>query len=155
MREARHWLPAAAQPHRVKPSIEATLVRAFVAWWLILGLAIVNGALREAALVPAFGAAAGLMASGVVLSACVFAVAALLVARLGPVSMRMHLGIGAFWFVLTLAFEFGFGRVVAGKTWAQLLDAYTLRGGNLWPLVLVVVVFAPLVAAWLRQRRRK
>ena len=134
-------------------SIVATLVRAFIAWLLILGLAIVNGVLREGVLVPALGTTPGLMLSGAILAACVLVVALLLVARLGRVSTRRCLGIGAFWLALTLAFEFGFGRAVAHKTWTQLLDAYTFRDGNLWPLVLLVVVLAPLFAAWLRRRR--
>ena len=137
----------------MKFSIAATLVRAFIAWLLILGLAIVNGVLREGVLVPALGTTPGLMLSGAILAACVLVVALLLVARLGRVSTRRCLGIGAFWLALTLGFEFGFGRAVAHKTWAQLLDAYTFRGGNLWPLVLLVVVLAPLFAAWLRRRR--
>ena len=134
-------------------SIVATLVRAFIAWLMILGLAIANGVLRESVLVPALGTTPGLMLSGAILSACVLVVALLLMPRLGSVSTRRCLGIGAFWLALTLAFEFGFGRAVAHKTWAQLLDAYTFRDGNLWPLVLLVVVLAPLFAAWLRRRR--
>lgn len=134
-------------------SIAAMLVRAFFAWLLILGLAIGNGLLREGLLVAALGSAAGLMLSGAILSVCVLAVAVLLVSRLGPVSTPRCLGIGGFWLALTLGFEFGFGRAVAHKTWAQLLDAYTFRDGNLWPLVLLVVVLAPTFAAWLRRRR--
>ncbi|HMN75277.1 MAG TPA: hypothetical protein PKC97_04370 [Burkholderiaceae bacterium] len=138
----------------MKFSIGATLVRAFIAWLLILGLAIGNGVLREAVLVPALGARPGLMLSGAILSACVLAVALLFAPRLGAVSRRRGLAIGIFWLVLTLGFEFGFGRAVAHKTWAQLLEAYTFRDGNLWPLVLLVIVFAPLFAAWLRRRHR-
>ena len=137
----------------MKFSIAATLIRAFIAWLLILGLAIVNGVLREGVLVPALGARPGLMTSGAILAACVLVVALLLMPRLGPVSKRRCLGIGAFWLALTLGFEFGFGRAVAHKTWAQLLDAYTFRDGNLWPLVLLDVVLAPAVAASLRRRR--
>lgn len=134
-------------------SVAATAARAFAAWLVILGLAIGNGVLRESVLIPALGSVAGLMLSGVILAACVLAVAMLLVARLGRLSSRSCLGIGAFWLALTLAFEFGFGRAVAHKTWAQLLDAYTFRGGNLWPVVLIVVLLAPLIAARLRRRR--
>lgn len=137
------------------PTFAATVLRAFVAWLLILGLAIVNGVLREAVLVAALGATPGLALSGVILMACVLGVALLLVARLGPVSKRTLLAIGIFWLALTLGFEFGFGRAVAHKSWAQLLDAYALRDGNLWPLVLLVVVVAPLFADWLQRRGQR
>lgn len=134
-------------------SIAATLARAFIAWLLILALAIVNGVLREAVLIRNFGTTPGLIASGVILSACIFAVARLLVVWLGPIPARRRFGIGVFWLVLTLGFEFGFGRAVAHKTWEQLLAAYTFRDGNLWPLVLLVVLLAPLLAARLGPRR--
>jgi len=137
------------------PTFAAAVLRAFVAWLLILGLAIVNGVLREAVLVAALGATPGLALSGVILMACVLGVALLLVARLGTVSKRTLLAIGMFWLALTLGFEFGFGRAVAHKSWAQLLDAYALRDGNLWPLVLLVVVVAPLFADWLRRRGQR
>ncbi len=81
----------------MKFSIVATLVRAFIAWLMILGLATANGVLRESVLVPALGTTPGLMLSGVILSACVLAVALLLMPRLGPVSTRTCLGIGVFW----------------------------------------------------------
>ena len=141
---------AAALPERSLASIAA---RAFVAWWVILVLAIVNGWLREVVLIPNFGTTPGLIASGVILSACIFAVARLLVVRLGPIPARRRFGIGVFWLVLTLGFEFGFGRAVAHKTWEQLLAAYTVRDGNLWSLVLLVVLLAPLLAARLGPRR--
>jgi hypothetical protein len=33
---------------------------------------------------------------------------------------------------------------------AELIDAYALKGGNLWPVALLVVVFAPWLAARVR-----
>ncbi|MEO8123978.1 MAG: hypothetical protein ABI633_08010 [Burkholderiales bacterium] len=135
-------------------SVSVTVFRALIAWLLILALAIVNGALREGVLIPKLGTAAGLMLSGLMLSACVAAVAVALMAWLGRVSTRQCLGIGAFWLALTLGFEFGFGRSVRHKSWPELLDAYTFKDGNLWLLVLVVVFFAPLLAAHLWTRRR-
>ena len=51
------------------------LVKAVALWCVVLLLAILNGALRERALIPAFGSVTGLIASGVTLSACIFLVA--------------------------------------------------------------------------------
>lgn len=61
------------------------------------------------------------------------------------------LRIGAGWLALTVAFEFGFGRVVAKKSWRSLLDEYDLREGRLWPLVLAWITFGPAVARSLQQ----
>jgi hypothetical protein len=52
--------------------------------------------------------------------------------------------------ILTLAFEFTFGRLVQSQSWRQLLDAYTFKDGNTWPLVLVVAALAPWLSARIR-----
>jgi hypothetical protein len=41
---------------------------------------------------------------------------------------------------------------VQHKSWAELLQAYTFRDGNIWPLVLLVTVLAPVLAWRLRPR---
>jgi len=41
--------------------------------------------------------------------------------------------IGLLWLLLTLLFEFGFGRLVQHKAWAQLLRAYTFEGATSGP----------------------
>lgn len=136
-------------------SVSAIALRALVAWVIILALAMLNGALREGVLIPRLGTGAGLVMSGVLLSVCVVAVAFVLMAWLGPVPPWRCSGIGAFWIALTLGFEFGFGRAVRGKSWPELLDAYTFTDGNLWSLVLVVVFVAPLLAGHLWAQRRE
>lgn len=119
-------------------------------WLLILVLAVANGLLREHLLIPALGSAAGLAASGTLLSAAIFLVAWLAAPWYGRLSTRGWLGIGLYWLALTLAFEFGLGRFVQHHTWDQLLAAYTFQGGNLWPLVLVITLLAPWLAARMR-----
>ena len=57
--------------------------------------------------------------------------------------------VGVGWLVLTVAFEFSFG-LWQGKSWPVLLEAYTFRGGNIWPVVLAVTVLAPYIAAKLK-----
>ena len=52
--------------------------------------------------------------------------------------------------MLTLVFEFSFGRLAQHKTWAELMEAYTFKGGNIWPLVLVATFIAPWLAARVR-----
>ena len=128
----------------------AVLLKALVLWMGILVLAMLNGTLREKALIPAMGTFAGLIASGIVLSACIVLVAYLAAPWYGPLGSSQVWLIGLFWLVLTLFFEFGFGRFVQHKDWAQLLQAYTFKGGNLWPVVLAVTLISPWLGARLR-----
>jgi hypothetical protein len=125
-------------------------LKATAVWLLILACAVLNGGLREALLVPALGKPAGPVLSGVLLSIVILAVSLLLVPRLGRLATGQCLYVGLLWLCLTLAFEFGFGRLVQHKPWAEILAAYTFKGGNLWPLVLAVVLISPWLAAKLR-----
>jgi hypothetical protein len=134
---------------RVRPLLGA---RAFALWIAILVCAVANGVLREAVLVPWLGARLALPLSGVLLSLAVVAVAWLGAGWLGASTTSRALGVGALWLVLTLVFEFAFGRLVQQRSWRELFEAYTFDGGNLWPAVLLVVFLAPWLAV--RAHRR-
>ena len=124
--------------------------RAVAIWVLILVLAMGNGLLRQTLLVPWLGAVAGLLASGLLLCALILAMTWLLLPWLGVRGAGPLLGVGLGWLALTLGFEFSFG-LLRGQSGQALLAAYTFRGGNLWPLVLVVTALAPWLAARLRR----
>ncbi|HXV13617.1 MAG TPA: hypothetical protein VEC56_05370 [Candidatus Krumholzibacteria bacterium] len=124
--------------------------KSLVLWLVILVLAMLNGALREKVLIPALGSFAGLVGSGVVLSICVFLVALCAAPWYGRLPRRQWWLIGMFWLLLTVGFEFGFGHFVQREPWSGLLEAYTFQGGNIWPLVLVVTLVSPRLAARLR-----
>jgi hypothetical protein len=132
----------------MKPT--GTFLKATALWFVVLALAMANGIARETLLVPAIGAFGGLVASGIILSACVFLVALAAAPWYGRLSGGQWLGVGVFWLAMTLAFEFGFGRLAQHKSWSELFQAYAFRGGNIWPLVLLVVLLAPWLAAKLR-----
>lgn len=122
-------------------------LKALALWFAILAFAVLNGAAREALLIPALGSFGAFIASGALLSACIFAVAWLAAPWYGRLSSTQWFLVGLFWLALTLAFEFGFGRLVQGKSWSELWEAYTFAGGNIWPLVLVVALLSPWLAA--------
>ncbi|WP_278799835.1 hypothetical protein [Marinobacter nauticus] len=126
------------------------LLKGLLVWGGILVLAIANGVLREAVLEPAFGRSVALVLSGILLSLLIIGMAYVALPWLNVRHLAGLFGLGAAWLVLTLVFEFSFG-LWQGKSWAELLEAYTFRGGNLWPIVLAVTVFAPYLAARLRQ----
>jgi len=118
-----------------------SVVLAVAAWFAILVLAIANGALREAVLIPQLGLRTGTALSGVLLTGAVFAVTFALVFWGRPPAGAAG-WIGAGWLLATLAFEFGFG-LARGKTWPEMLGAYVFKDGNLWPLVLLALLLAP------------
>ena len=120
-------------------------LRAAAVWLSILLLAVLNGGFREAVLFPRLGNPYAQLISGVLLIGCIVVVSYLLVPRLRAQSQRQLTGIGVLWLTLTLVFEFGLGLLIQGKSWRELLAAYAFHSGNIWPIVLLVTVVAPLL----------
>jgi membrane protease YdiL (CAAX protease family) len=123
------------------------VLKSVAAWLVILVLAMLNGILREAVLLANLSKPVAFVLSGLLLSSFILAVAVALARWLDLNSRWRSLSVGLLWLCLTLIFEFGLGGVVQGRSWAEMLEAYTFKDGNIWPLVLAVTFFAPLVAA--------
>jgi hypothetical protein len=132
------------------PTRPLLTLKAVAAWLLILVFAVLNGAFREAVLLPNIPRPGAFVLSGTLLSSCIVAVALLLAGWLRLDLPSRPFAVGSLWFCLTLAFEFGFGRLVDGLSWAEILEAYTFKEGNIWPLVLLVTFMAPFIAARIR-----
>jgi hypothetical protein len=126
-----------------------TLNKAVLVWAAILALAIVNGALRDALVAGIVGPTAARAASGIILCTCILAAAFVATPWFGRLPSRSWWGIGTLWLTLTVIFETAVGYA-QHRSWHALLDAYTLQGGNLWPLILL----ATLVSPWLGARAR-
>ena len=120
--------------------------KAFAVWLLILVFAVLNGTLREMLLIPFLGRVPGLVASGVMLMAVIFLLSLFSVNWLRAKMRSQLVFVGAFWLLLTLIFEFGFG-FLRGLSLSEILAAYAFTDGNLWSLVLVFLFFAPSLAA--------
>lgn len=121
--------------------------KSFSAWLGILIFAVANGALRDTFLIPVLGKAPGLILSGILLSMFILIAAYFALPWFGQTSSANYIIIGASWLALTLAFEFTFGYLVQGKSWPVLLEAYTLKEGNIWLIVLAITATAPYIAA--------
>ncbi|WP_166253642.1 hypothetical protein [Marinobacter salicampi] len=126
-------------------------LKALAVWFGIVILAIANGVFREVVLIPFIGSPGGLMLSGVLLSSFILGITYLTLPWFGRLPVSGYLAIGLGWLCLTLAFEFGFGRLVQGKPWPELFEAYRFTGGNIWPIVLLVTALSPSIAARLRE----
>ena len=129
-------------------SIEMAL-KALAIWALILVLAIANGTLREAVLMPNFGRMPSFLLSGFLLSSVIVLVAYFALSWIGARSDQELALVGLEWLSATLIFEFTFG-LFRGKSLAEILEAYTFKDGNIWVLVLLVTALAPWVAGKLR-----
>jgi hypothetical protein len=130
----------------------SVLAKAILMWLLLLVVMMGNGVLRVLVLQPRLGeslARQGACLSGIVL---ILVMTGLFMRRLGPFSRGELLKIGALWLVLTVAFEFLFGRFVTGASWEALLAEYDLRRGRLWPLVLSTTLIAPWLWSVVRDR---
>ena len=141
-----------AAPGRASPATTMRFLKSLAVWFLILLGAIANGGFREAALLPLLGTTPAYLASGVLLALLILAVTLGCLRWLGVRNRAQALRTGAFWLLLTLCFEFGFGILVQGRPWPDLLAAYTFQNGNLWPLVLLVILFAPRLSLRIRGR---
>ena len=127
------------------------ILRALLAWFALMVVAVLNGTLRVALLNPRLGERTGHALSTAMLCALILGVTGLLVGWIRPASGGDALRVGTLWLALTLAFEFGFGHFVAGKPWRELLADYDISAGRVWVLVLVTTLFAPLLVGSARR----
>lgn len=61
------------------------------------------------------------------------------------------LRVGLMWLVMTIAFEFVFGRYVAGHSWAALFADYNIFKGRVWVLIPVAVFILPYLVHVMRR----
>ena len=119
--------------------------RYFLAWLPMVLIAVANGALREAWLVPRLGEHPARQASTLILIA-LFAVYVGYVLRRWPIASGARaIAVGVLWLVLTLAFEFALGRFVSGLSLEEIIEEYDLAAGRLWALVPIWVAASPYV----------
>lgn len=121
------------------------VVRILLAWVLLLLLAIINGSLRQALLIPQFGDATGHIISTILLSALIIIATWFMFPWIHLVSSWQAWLVGVIWLLLTVAFEFLAGHYLFGNSWEKLLADYNLLEGRIWSLVLITTMLAPRV----------
>lgn len=128
------------------------MLRYALAWIPMLVLAIANGALRQALfakLVPELQAhQLSTLTGSIVIGGFIW-----LVIRKWPLSSSRHaLMVGGMWLVLTVAFEFFMGLVLAGRPIQQVLSDYNVLAGRVWVFFLIWLTLAPRLFHKLNQR---
>ena len=122
-------------------------------WLIILVLAFFNGGLREVVLIPSLGNPFALIISGLLLSTCILIVAYIFIPKLGTLKNIEYFFIGLYWLGLTLIFEFTFGLLIQHKTLEVMLEVYKFKDGNIWTIVLFVILIAPLIATKIQKNK--
>ncbi len=113
-----------------------------IAWFPMLILAILNGIFREGVIKNYVDDFAAHQLSTFTLLILFSIYIWLVISRFPPASSQQALLTGLLWLVLTLGFEFGFGRY-RGNSWDMLLGEYNLLEGKLWVLIPLWVAIAP------------
>ena len=122
--------------------------------WLIFVVAgILNGVFRESFITPKVGEHTGHIISTSILICGILVVTHLFISNLKINYTKTDLLlIGAFWTILTILFEFGFGHYVIGHSWSKLFADYNILEGRVWSLVLLTTFIAPLLIGYILKR---
>jgi hypothetical protein len=118
------------------------MAKYLILWVPMLLFAIANGALRDLVYKKYTGELAANQISTVTLMILFGCYIGYIIHRFPPSSESKALIIGFIWLVLTLGFEFGFGRW-RGNSWAKLFADYNLFEGRIWLLIPIFVAIAP------------
>lgn len=117
-------------------------------WCLITPLAILNGGFREYVLVKLGSAALPL--SGILLSACVFLLAYLLIPKVANCKKNDYVFFGFIWFILSNLFDLTMA-LSSGQAFIDFLRIYDVTSGNLWLLVVCTTLVSPYIIYKMRR----
>jgi len=114
--------------------------------WVILAVsAIVIATFRNGVLLPPFGEQTAHQLGTVLYLILQFIIIFIFIKKIKVKEIKTLLGIGIFWVVITIIFEFAFEHYVMGHPWQKLFADYNLFNGRLWVLVLINNIAAPLI----------
>ncbi len=111
-------------------------------WFPMLILAVINGTARDLWYKKYVGELAGHQISTISLILLFGFYIYFVITKFPPGSATQSFFIGFCWLILTLAFEFGFGRW-RGNSWSRLLEDYNILQGRIWILIPIWISIAP------------
>lgn len=115
-------------------------------WFILAVSAIVVATFRVGVLLPPFGEQTAHQVGTLLYLIVQFFIIYFFIKKLKLKEIKTLLGIGIFWVVITIMFEFIFGHYVMGHQWQKLFADYNLFNGRLWILVLINNLIAPLIS---------
>lgn len=113
------------------------------AWLVILPFMIANGILRELVLEQIVSASVAEAISVAIGIALALVLTRWLLRPLAGKPTGALVRASLILVLLTIAFEFVFGRYVDRKSWSELLANYAIWNGRLWPIALATIAFTP------------
>ncbi len=116
-------------------------------WLLFLGIAIVNGGIREKYFQNYMDELLAHQFSTLLLIAGIFLFTTFFVKIKQITDKKTLLLTGIFWASLTIVFEFLFFYFIGGKPLAILLADYNLLKGRLFSLVIIGTLFSPIISS--------
>jgi len=118
------------------------VLKYILAWFPMLLLAVLNGALRDLGYKKHVGDLTAHQISTVTLIILFAFYIGYIIHRFPPSSSIQAILIGTIWVVLTLSFEFSFGRY-RGNSWSALFADYNILKGRIWILIPLWILIAP------------
>ena len=115
-------------------------------WFILAVSAIVVATFRISVLLPLWGERTAHQLGTVFYLIVQFFIIYLFIRKMKLKETKTLLGIGIFWVVITIIFEFVFRHYVMGHSWQKLFADYNLLSGRLWVLVLINNIAAPLIS---------
>lgn len=128
------------------------LIKALAIWLIMAIAAVANGVLRESILNQYFGVAYALPVSGVFLAILVLIILYFSMNLFMAEKPSHYLLLGLFWVWLTLSFEYGLGYFIRGMELSEINQIFNVASGNLFALVIIVILFGPLTVAYFKKK---
>lgn len=121
--------------------------RALAVWLMIVGVEIVHGIARRVLLEPRVGDVRARRVGVVTGSLLILLITFVSLPWLGAASTWDRFFVGLLWLMLMVPFEILVGRLT-GASWQRIRSDYDPREGGLMVFGLLVLLLAPMLAAW-------
>lgn len=126
-------------------------LRSFAVWLVIILAESIHGTLRTFLLEPRIGDFRARQISVFTGALIILAITFFFIRWISARKLSQFLTIGAFWVILTVAFEIALGRFVMNASWERIFSDYKIWEGGLMPLGLIFLLFTPTIAAKMRK----
>lgn len=127
--------------------------RSFAIWLVLICAEIIHGILRELILAPLVGHFRSNQIGVFTGSVIIISIAYFTIRWIGAKRTRELMTVGFVWLLLTVAFEFLFGRLVMQLPWEERLAGYNIAQSGIMPFGLLVLLFSPMIAKKLHEKR--
>jgi hypothetical protein len=125
------------------------MLRYLLAWFPMLALAVANGTLRQATYGKKIPELRAHQLSTLIGAAIIGLYIWFVIRAWPPASMREAVQVGVLWLVLTVAFEFFMGLVLARRPMHEVLSDYNIAQGRVWAFFLLWIATAPMIFHYL------